>query len=337
MANNAVIAKARAIHGRMLTKDDYTAIIHKGSIPAAVAYLKTKPLYAGAFADTEEAAIRREQAEALIEKTVYDNYVRVCKFAHGDKKGIMSFYVRRLECEQLIKAVIAITAGSQEGYIAAFPEQISDELGFDHMRLAGKKTLADAVTVLKGTIYYRPLLPLMTAPEPDIDRILTTINVCYIKWAFEQIDRTEHGETRERLKYFFLRKTDADNLLTCLRLKTFGIENERIKELLIPYHKRLRRCEIDEALKLPDAVTVLREMFVGERIIAEEVSDIPEINVNIADRRYFRHRLAVCSNETEALYSLTMLMSAECTDLCRMIEGIRYGLAPEETEKYLTM
>ena len=337
MANNAVTAKSRAVFGKMLQKDDIIVLTHKGTVSAAVAYLKAKPFYAAALADTDEAAVHREQAESLINRNVYDNYLRVLRYASGSKDGIMSFYIRRLECEQLIKAVIAIVTGEQEGFVASFPEYAADRFSFDPMKLATAKDLTTAASVIKGTIYHRALAPLFNEPEPDIDRILTTISVCYIKWAFEQIDRTEHGATRERLKYFFLRKTDADNLLMCLRLKALGIENERIKELMIPYHKRLKRKEIDLALGLPDAVSVLREMFVSERIIAEEVSDIPEINVNIADRRYFRHRLAVCTNETEALYSLTMLMSAECTDLCRIIEGLRYGLPPEEIEKYLTI
>ena len=337
MANNAVIAKARAVFGKMLSKDDYIALTHKGTVSAAVAYLKTKPLYAAPLADTDEAAVRRVQAEALINRNVYDTYLRVLRYASGKKDGIMSFYIRRLECEQLIKAVIAISTGEQEGFVASFPEYAANRFSFDPMKLARAKDLTDAAAVIKGSVYYRPLLPLFNAAEPDLDRILTTISVCYIKWAFGQIDRTERGETRERLKYFFLRKTDADNLLMCMRLKALGIDNGRIKELMIPYHKRLRRKEIDLALGLPDAVSALRDMFVSERIIAEEVSDIPEINVNTADRRYFRQRLAFCTNETEALYSLTMLMSAECTDLCRIIEGLRYGLPPEEIEKYLTI
>ncbi|MBO6301298.1 MAG: V-type ATPase subunit [Ruminiclostridium sp.] len=335
MANNAVTAKARAIHGTMLTREDYTALIHKASIAAAVAYLKSKPLYASVFADTDEAAVHREQAETLINKNVFDTYQRVLRFSAGDKKGISGFYVRRLECDQLIKAVIAITAGEQDGFVAAFPEYIADELSFDHLRLAAAKNLADASEVLRGTIYYRSLAPLMTAAEPDIDRILTTISVCYIKWAFGQIDKSEKGSTRSQLKDFILRKVDADNLLTCYRTKSFGMTNERVKELLIPYHKRLRPVEIDEALRQPDAVNALREMFVSQRVALSAESDIPEINVNVSDYKYFRHRLAVSTNETEALYSLMMLLSAESTDLCRIIEGIRYGLAPEAIEKYL--
>ena len=335
MSNNAVTAKARAIHGSMLTKDYYAVLMHTGTSPAAVAYLKTKPLYSAVFADTDEAAVHRAQVEALINKSVYDNYLRVCRFAAGDKKGIMSFYTRRLECEQLTKAVIAITSGQQEGFIAAFPEYIAEALSFDHMKLASAGTLEAAAEVLKGTIYYKPLVKLMTAAEPDVNRILTTINVCCIKWAFEQIDGSAKGKQREMLKDFFLRKADADNLLICLRMKTFGLDNDRINELLIPYHKRLRKSDIDSALKRSNAVEILRGMLIREKSAGSESSDIPEISVNIADYRFFRHRLAVSTDGTESLYALVMLLDAESVNLCRIIEGLRYGLAPESIEKYL--
>lgn len=336
MANNAITAKARAIHGSFLTQSDYTVMMHKGSVPAAVAFLKTKPLYAAAFADTDEAQIHREQAEMLINKSVFENYLRICRYAQGKKDGIMSFHIRQTETEQLIKAVIAVSSGAQSGFLAAFPDYISDYMCYDPMALAGAKDLAALLPPLKGTMFYKPLKKLLEAPQPDINKIITTINICYISWAFRQIDECTSGKTRDRLKDFFLRKTDADNLLLCYRLKsTFDLDNERIKELLIPYHKRLRRCEIEEALKEQDPVATLRDMFIGEGITNVTVSDIPEINVAIADYRYFRHCLAVSTNEVEALYSLMMLFKAESTNLCRIIEGIRYGLPPEETEKYL--
>ncbi len=336
MANNAITAKARAVHGSFLTKNDYTVMMHKGSIPAAVAFLKTKPLYAAAFADTDETQIHRDRAEMLINKSVFDNYMRICRYALSKKDGIMSFFIRQAESEQLIKAVIAVSSGSQGGFLAAFPDYLSEYMCYDPMKLAAAKSLTALLPALKGTMYFKPLKKLLDVPAPDINKIITTINICYIQWAFGQIDECAHGKTRDRLKDFFLRKTDADNLLLCYRLKsTFDLDNDRIKELLIPYHKHLRRCEIEEALKEPDAVSVLRDMFIGEGITKAIVSDIPEINVAIDDHRYFRHCLAVSTNEVEALYSLMMLFRAESTNLCRIIEGLRYGLPPEEIEKYI--
>ena len=336
MPNNAVTAKARAVHGKLLTKDDYIVLIHKGTIPAAVAYLKTKPLYASVFADTDEAVIRRAQTEFLINKNVFDNYLRICRFSVDIKKGVSTFLIRQLEAEQLIKAVTAVQLGQQDGFITAFPEYISESLAFDPMELGRAKTLSDTAAAIKGTMYHRPLLPLLTAPEPDINRIVTTINVCYIKWAFEQINAYEKGSSRERIKDFFLRKVDTDNLLMCLRMKSaFGLDAARISELMIPYHKRLRQSMVDDALKSSEPVSALSALFVRTRLAAAGGSDIPEVNIGLADFRYFRHRLAVSTNETESLYSLMMLFRAESTNLCRIMEGLRYGLPPEEIEKYL--
>lgn len=336
MANNAVTAKSRAVSGKFLTKDDYTTLLHKSSVGAVVAVLKTRPLYAAAFAETDESAIHRAQAEQLIERSVFDNYMRIARFSPGGKNGIMSFYIRQIEAEQLIKAVAAIVSGSQESFMFSFPEYVTEHICFDPISVASARTLPALAEVLADTPYRRPLGALLTADEPDINKIITTINVCYIEWAFRRINECSSGKTRDTLKDFFLRKTDADNLLMCCRtVSTFGLDADRINELLIPYHKRLKRGDIDEALKLPDPVPALLDMFVTERIATAKVSDIPEINVNVSDYRYFRHRLAVSSNEVESLYSLMMLFKGESTNLFRIIEGIRYGLPPEETEKYL--
>ena len=338
MANNAVTAKSRAISGKLLTRDDYTSLLHKNSVGAVAGALKTRPLYADAFADINEAAIHRAQAEQLIERSVFNTYMRVSRFSASGKNSIMSFYIRRIESEQLIKAVTAIASGSQESFMFSFPEYVTEHICYDPIAVASAKSLSGLADILAGTPYRRPLTEMLRADSPDINRIITAVNVCYIKWAFARINECSSGKERQLLKDFFLRKTDADNLLMCLRtVSAFGLEPDRINELLIPYHKRLRQKEIDEALKLADPVPALLEMFVTERIATAQVSDIPEVNVNASEYRYFRHRLAVSSNETESLYSLMMLLKTESTNLFRIIEGIRYGLPPEETEKYLIM
>lgn len=338
MANNAITAKARAVHGKFLTKDDYTNLLHRGSIPAAIAYLKTKPMYRSAFIDTDEAAIHRRQAEEIIKKNVFDNYIRISGFSSSGKDGIMSFLAKQLEAEQLIKAVSAVAHGTQSGFVTAFPDHISEYVCYDPLKLAEAKDLAELSDLLTGTMYHKPLKELMTAQQPDVNKIITTINVCYIKWAFAQIDKSAKGKAREEVKSFFLRKVDADNLMMCYRMiRSFGYEPDRINELMIPYHRKLKPKDIDAALKTIDPVSAVRDLFVKARISTKHVSDIPEINVGLEDHRYFRHRLAVSTNEIESLYALMMLFKDESTNLCRIIEGIRYGLPPEETEKYLIM
>ena len=83
---------------------------------------------------------------------------------------------------------------------------------------------------------------------------------------------------------------------------------------------------------------LLAQTFFLKKKLAENISrreDCPEIAVNASDFRYFRRRLALSTNEIEALYSLMVLAELEAANLFRIIEGIRYGLSSEEIEKFI--
>ena len=339
MANNAIIAKSRAVSGTLLKSDDYRNLAPKGSVAAAVGFLKTRPYYRSAFADTDEAAIHRDRAEALVNRSVFENYMRILKFASGDRNGIMSFFLKQLEKEQLIKAVISVFTGEQESFVASFPQYIAKHLCFDPYALAETKSCQALAAALKNTPYARGLTPLLTAQGPDINRVITEINCTYIEWAFRQAEKSRKKSSADRLKSFFLRKADADNLLVCYRMKNvFSLEAPEIYELLLPFHYRLKTKEIDDALKSSSPSEALRALLVRKKLAASggmSVSESPEIGVNAADMKYFRHELSMCTDEVQALYSLVMLMQLESINVCRIIEGIRYSLSPDVIEKYL--
>lgn len=337
MPNSAVIAKSRAVYGSFLKKDDYIILARKGTIAAAIGFLKAKPRYSEAFSDIDEATIRREQAESIITRQVFDNYLRICRFTTGGKNGIMSFLIKKLEAEQLSRAVIAVSTGVQEKYYLTFPSYLIDHICFDPEAAARAKNCAELLEVIKGTPYYKPLKPFLEARDVDINDTVTEITCCYLKWAFTKINSEMKGKNADQLKKLFLRKADIDNLMVCMRVSgSFGEDDEYVRKLLLPFHHRLRPAEIDEALRASDPMAALRGL-VTEKKLAEQSSELPELDIRKADFRYFSRRLALTTDETEAVYSLMMLFEAEATNLCRIIEGLRYGLSPEEIEKYLIL
>ena len=60
---NAITAKARAIYGKRLTKEDYNNLLHKRGVSGVVAYLKTTEKYRATFANVNETTIHRGQVE----------------------------------------------------------------------------------------------------------------------------------------------------------------------------------------------------------------------------------------------------------------------------------
>lgn len=339
MSNNAIIAKSRAIYGSFLSKDDYAALIRKPTITAAVSYLKTKPRYAAVFADTDESTVHRNRVEELIKQHVFDTYLRICKFSAGSKNGITGFLIKKLESDQVSNAVIAISTGNQELYYNTLPAFLMDHLCFDPAQVAAAKNYVELLKALEKTPYYKFLKPLLSEKEPDINACVVAVSGAYMKWAFTQIDRTVKKSSREQVKSFFLRKADASNILMSYRLLSFNESGSQILKYLIPYHYRLKPSEIDAALRAQDSTEALTKLFLEKKLAVRHAgsNETLEISVDAAVYGFFRRRLALTTDETEALYSLIMLFEIEMANISRIIEGIRYSLPPEAIEKYVIM
>lgn len=152
--------------------------------------------------------------------------------------------------------------------------------------------------------------------------------------AFRKLPREGAGAAQ----ILFLRRADCENVLICYRLRRFfDAEPERIRPLILPFRYRVKPREIDEALAAQNSSEALIRLL-GERCIprsAEIEADSPETGIMRANYEYFRHRLALTSNETEALYALMILLDTERTNLQKIIEGIRYSIPPQEIEQFV--
>lgn len=340
MGGSVVAAKAKAVFGTYLKKADYDNLIQRGSISAVVAYLKTTPRYAPVFGEVDENTIHRGTVEELLSEHIFRRYVRMKKFASGDKRGILDFYVRKTETEQVIKLIAAVATGTQQSFYLSMPAHIMDYLSFDPEETAHCKDFKELAAVFEKNKLYKPLIPYLSVENPDVNKCITVVNSCYLSWAFRAIDSEFRGKKRDTLKQFLLKKTDTDNVLLCYRLKKFFDEDEqRIKELMLPYHYRVKPADIDTALKSQNPTAALIDLM-SEKCVHKSVEideSFPELGAMQSDYRFFRHRLALTGDETEAIFSLLVIADNERTNLQKIIEGIRYGENPSEIEKLLVI
>lgn len=338
MSNSAIIAKSRAVYGTFLKKDDYDNLIHRTSVSAIASYLKGAPRYKKLLEGADPALTHRGQIEALIGKEIFETYMRVRRYSTAKRGGITDFYTRSIEAEQLSHAIVAVATGNQQSFFLAIPDYIMDKLSFSAEAAAKSENFSDLLHVIDGTIYFKALKPYLEAAEPDINKCLNVINACYIKWAFTSIDNEFKGKKRGEIKRFFLKKADCDNVLRCYRLKKFFDEgDDRIKSLLVPYHSRVKPEDIDDALKSQDPTSALIQLLSEKCIpsVGQVNDDYPEIDIAREIYRCFKQRLALTTDETEAVYALIMLMETERENLLKIIEGIRYGMQPQEIEAFI--
>ena len=336
MADSGTAAKAKAIYGTFLKKSDYDTLIQRTSVSAVTAYLKNVSAFKETFGETDESSIHRGELENILNEYVFRTYMRVRKFSPDRKNGILDFYIKKCEAEQVIKLITAIASGNQQSFFLSFPVYLMDYMSFDAAEVSSVHTLKELAKLLANVRMYKPLVSFLEEENPDINRCITVVNSCYLGWIFGVINRDFRGRRREQLKQFFLRKTDMDNILLSYRLKKFFDEDEeRIRELMIPFHYRVKPADIDNALRSQYPTDALIKLMC-DRCVPQSISvddRFPELAATRSHYDFFRHRLALTCDETEAVVSLIVLLETQRTNLQKVIEGIRYGEAPPEIEK----
>lgn len=336
MADGAITAKCKAVYGAFLKKSDYDNLIQRTSVSAVTAYLKAVPTYKEIFSETDEATIHRGQLEHILSEHIFRTYIRIRKFGAVKKNGILDFYVKKCEAEQLIKLITAIASDNRQSFFLGLPSYLMDYLSFDPVEALNSSNFRELAKILSGIRMYKPLIPYLESDDPDINKCIIIVNSCYLDWAFRAIDRDVKKSRRESLKQFFLRKTDMDNVLLCYRLKKFFDEDEeRIKELMLPFHYRVKPSDIDDALKGQNPTDALIKLL-SDRCVSGKASvdeSFPELAAMRSHYEFFRHRLSLTCDEIEALFALVVLLETERMNLQKIIEGVRYSEQPSEIEK----
>lgn len=336
MANGAAVAKSKAVFGTLLKKEDYENLVHRNSVGTAVSYLKGTSRYGAVFSGYDGAALHREQIEQLLGKSVFETYLRIRRFSASGAGS--DFYLREREAEQLSKAIAAVATGTQRHFFLSLPDYLIDRIGFDVRAAAQAKDGRGLLAAIGGTVFEKTLAPLLNAERLDLNRCVIAVHTALFAWSFGALKKSCRGKELERLQSFLLRRADSENVLTCYRLKRFFDERpDRVKSLILPYRYRVKPHEIDEALSAQNPSEALLRLL-SERCVPRDIAlepDSPETGIARGNYEYFRRRLALTSNETEALYALTVLLDTERTNLQKIIEGIRYSMPPQEIERFI--
>lgn len=337
---DAITAKARAIYGKRLTKEDYNNLLHKSGVSGVVAYLKTTEKYRSAFANVNETQIHRGQVEQILEKQVFELYSKLCRFMSADKDSFCSYLIKELEIKQIVSALMHISVNLKDGYLLEMPAYLMGHLSFDLMRLSRASSYKEVLEVISDTPYYRVLKPLLNDSKKGekLEECAVELYSYFIKWAFKAIENEYKGDDAKSLKEIFLRQSDLSNLMICYRKKSlFNEDKEQIKKSLYEYYYRVTPAVIDDILSQQDAAEKLLSLL--NKVYLKNKIEYDPIFLEIAIRRYnnsfFKKQLSFTSNGTMALYSLMVLCQVERSNLQKIIESARYDRSPEETEKLL--
>ena len=245
---NAVISKARAMYGQMLSPAQYDDLLRKQNVQEISAYLREKTPYRAALEGVQDSTIHRRQLENLLHRDLFYQYVRLAKYVR-EKDSIYQYIVMDLEIELILSSLRNIISDEQEDFVASLPTFMQPYASFNILGLAGARSLDEVIEAVAGTAYEPVLRRCQKQYPPDGNTLRYTryelaLRTCYFSTLLERAKRETRGRASAELRELITMRAELMNLNTIYRMKTyFQADADRIRVTMLPFYSRLRpRC-----------------------------------------------------------------------------------------------
>lgn len=340
LSSKAILTKVKAMTGRMLGDEDYEQLMHLDSVAACAAYLKGQPEYAKVLRDVQETQIHRGALEALLQKTLFDQFIRLERYAGRSNRFFRDSYTAKLEIRCIGNCIRLFNSSSPNAFLQSVPGYIVPYLSMDVSALNNAHDYPALLEALRRTPYLKVLEPLGLGMEEAVSLPVAehALYQYYYRYVSGMIDRQFRGSTRRELQNIFTAQAQLQDIQAVFRLKSFfGGSREEIERILLnipgPLPRRLMRAILDA----PDGDGVLallagsryRKYFDGGRFVYIENST-GLIRHDLA-KRY----LTFSQNPAAAFAAFLVLREIEIENLMAIIEGARYRLGASEIRPLL--
>lgn len=340
-AANVIIGKARAMYGNSLTAHDFKELLGFHSVSEIAAYLKNRTAYATVLRDVNEATIHRGYLELLLRRKVYQDFAALSRYDATVGMNLSGYLLQRGENEMILQCLRLLSAGRAEEFFFSMPLFFASHTSLDVVKMSHVKSYAELVEVLAGTPYQailerHPPDDQGRIPLTEIENALTTR---LIDTLFAVIDRTS-GKLKAALVNLCGSQVDALNVTRILRLKRyFHASEEQIRANLLPSGRCIPRRTMERMIAAADADEVMA-LFLTTAVGRQ----IPEAQRMFTHDLYHRapyynarHHIHFSPYPMVVLISYIIITEVEVDDIINIIEGIRYGLSPEEIRPMLVL
>lgn len=340
-SSNVILAKARAMYGRCLTAQDFHNLLACHSVSEIASYLKTHTAYAGVLADINESTIHRGYLETLLKRKLWNDYASLSRYDRSVGMRMSEYLIRLAEIQQILSCLRLMSAGRAEEFFFAMPMFLNGHTQLDLTRMAHSKTFDELLAALSGTPYREVLEPF--SPEEEGRIPFTAIeNALYtglMNTLLSIIDDTK-GDLHRELRRLCGSQIDTQNVSRIVRLKTyFGADPDTIRSNLLPSGGTIPDKVLEQMLQAPTADEVLALFFAtpaGRQLPPAHRDFVYDLYHRVP---YFnaRHAMHFSTHPMVVMISYILITEVELDDIINVIEGIRYGLSPEEIKPMLVL
>lgn len=343
-ASGVIVAKAKCMHGRQLTKSMYQELLHKRSVAEIAAYLKHETDFADALKDVRENNIHRGQLESLLRQEMFRKTMKLYRYAEMELKPYYQLHMQQIEIELILSRIRVLISQEFEDAIAEFPLFLKPYTGFDLLRLGAVHSYDELLDVLKKTVYYDTLLAFRVKKgrENDIDYtgIETQLHKAFYERAFTIIEKKLKGATRKNIQEYFAMQVDLSNIEKIYRYKKyFHAREDVIRDSLVKAKGHLSTAFLEELISQPNAPAFMKLLNTSTYKLKLNSVDKPYVYIEYYTEKFMYEKArknVYYSQEAPLVFtSYLLLAQRELENIINIIEGVRYHVLQEDIEDML--
>lgn len=339
---SAVITKMRAMYTGILKRSDYEKLMAMQRVGEIVRWLKDSSGYGTALREISDTSVHRSILESAFENAIIMDANKLKHLLGNDGKKMLMRLMTRIEILMLKRILRAIYTGIPIPEYALYrlypPKVYSGNRYLDPYRCGRATDFQQLLDALQGTGYDKVLAPYIMREITSTFDMEAALDEYYFRTVLDGAKKYLAGEDYKITKNFFGTEADVENILCMYRYKKYyDFTEEEILGHILPNRRKLRREQLRslsqtsaEDFRQAVSETRYRWLFTGDAADWDSRTSGYLRSLYMSRMRRDRYSFA-------AIVAYFSLKEIDIQNIITIIEGVRYGMEPQQIEQYLIL
>lgn len=337
----AVNAKTRALQRKFLTPLQYKDLIECKNYKDAFRYLKEETQYHEVLSNYSIDEIHRGKLELILKRDYMKNFDKLSHYFNGVYKKLFDVFFVRFEIEDLKVILRGKYVGKDDESIRELMIAKGRLSSINYESIIAARDIEGVVENLKGTVYYKHILPLVNSVYKDgLFRTETTLDFIYFS-LFRKCLKDLNNEDRKIIQKIIGTQSDILNIQWVFRGKFYyNVAPEELMNYTIYDAYKLKREELKKLCYSHDEdefYEIMKDLPYNSIFSKDNSSGyLVEKQMNSYLKQMYDGYKKEGKMNISCVVAYLELQLIEMRNIISIIENIRYNLGALETSKYVT-
>ena len=323
----SLITKIRAMEGKLLKDIDYNNMHSMNSIVEIYAYLHEREDYRQIFDSHEEIIeLHRNQLEHLLVHSLYENIIKIYRFATGEERRFLNIIITRFEIDAIKKCIANIGKDDSVKRVVTYAEFFKKHSEIDFLEISKAKNIIEFTRYLKNSRYNKLFDELLTREYTKLSDYETALDIAYYM-SIWNVKSDFNSDMEEIITHILGTEIDLYNIKNIFRCKKFyNMTPDRIRNYVVPQGYRIKKQQLEamiNAESIDDFIKEYNKTYYVKSEISFEINNIEASFERTRNNIHFEF-IKKNPNSLARVYAYFDKKSYEVHYVTRIIENIRY-------------